>query len=151
MRKVFDSTEMRNDLRNNVPPGMRDAYSKVVGAGMKIMFDKSTHQYMVDQLSAEGSMDDKLAEGVVSLMTMLMQNSKGAFPQQLIIPAGIELMLHAADYVAQTTGEAITPEIIGSAIHKFVISIFDRAGIKENMLMGGIDEMERLHNEGAAK
>lgn len=147
MTQPFDSTEIRQGLRENVPPSMREAYDKVVDAGMKIMFDKSTHHLMQEQMAAEGAMDDKLAEGVANLMTMLIQNSSGAFPQQLIIPAGIELLLHAADFAAQGPGEAIDANTMGSAIQKFIFQLFEGSGVNPEQLMAGIGEIEKLNGQ----
>ena len=140
----FDSTELRADLRNNVPPQMREAYDKVVAAGLKFMFDDSTHKYMREQIEAEGEIDDKLAQGIVGLMKMLMTKSKGAFPQQLVVPAGIELIMHAADYAAQTGVAEVTPELMGTAIQKFVFALAQEAGLDEQKLMGGIGRIAEL-------
>ena len=143
----FDSTDIRQGLRENVPPPMREAYDKLVAAGIKIMFDKSTHYLMQEQMAADGEISDKLAEGVASLMAMMLKNSKGAFPQQLIIPAGIELMLHAADFAAQGAGEKVDADDMGSAIQKFVFKLFEGAGIKPDMLMGSIGHIGKLHEQ----
>lgn len=145
----FDSTEIRQGLRENVPPKMREAYDKVVSAGMKIMFDKKTHHLMQEQMQGEGPVDDRLAEGVAALMGMMLKNSKGAFPEHLIIPAGIELMLHAADFAAQAGGERIDGNTMGSAIQKFIFNLFSGAGVKPEMLMAGIDKIEGIGKGGA--
>lgn len=149
--KTFDSTEIRGQLKSNVPPQMREAYDKVVSAGMKFMFDEKTHKFMQQEIDGPGPVDDKLATGILGLMKMLITQSKGAFPHQLIIPAGIELMLHAADYVAQTGKGEVTPDVMGSAIHKFVIQIFGEAGVPEGQLMAGVGKIGELSgnpNEG---
>jgi hypothetical protein len=148
MAQVFDSTEIRQGLRENVPPPMREAYDKVVAAGMKIMFDKSTHHLMQEQMAAEGEISDKLAEGVASLMAMMLKNTKGAFPQQLIIPAGIELMLHAADFAAQGGGETVTAEDMGAAVQKFVFKLFEGTGVKPEALMASVDHIGKLNEQG---
>ncbi len=143
----FDSTEIRQGLRENVPPPMREAYDKLVAAGMKIMFDKSTHYLMQEQMAAEGEISDKLSEGVATLISMMLKNSKGAFPQQLIIPAGIELMLHAADFAAQGAGENLDANDMGSAIQKFVFKLFEGSGVKPDMLMASIGHIGKLHEQ----
>lgn len=142
--KPFDSTQIREQLRNNIPPPMRDAYDRVVAAGMKFMFDGSTHKFMQQEMAGGGPIDDKLAQGIFGLMTMLMGQSKGAFPHQLIIPAGIELMLHAADYAAQTGAAEVTPELMASAIQKFTIQLFDKVGVPEPKLMAGIAKIGQM-------
>ena len=38
-----------------LPPELQDAYTRVVAAGMKILFSKQTHKMMLDQLQAPGS------------------------------------------------------------------------------------------------
>ena len=52
------------------------AYDKLVAAGMKIMFDKSTHHLMQEQMAAEGEISDKLSEGVATLISMMLKNSR---------------------------------------------------------------------------
>ena len=145
--KPFDSTELRSQLKNNIPPQMRDAYDRVVAAGMKFMFDRNTHKFMQQEMQREGQIDDKLATGVLGLIEMLVSQSKGAFPQQLIIPAAIELMLHAADYAAQTGSAEVTPELMASAIQKFTIALFQKAGIDESQLMAGIQRIGELSGQ----
>lgn len=145
--KTFDSTELRQNLRQNVPPDMRKAYAQLVAAGMKFMFDKTTHKYMQELINAEGPIDEKLSKGVGSLIRMLVSQSKGAFPHHLIIPVGIELMMHAADYAAQTGKEVVTPDLMASAIQQFVFDLFGEAGIPQDMLMAGIDKMEQLNGQ----
>lgn len=147
MAQAFDSTEIRQGLRENVPPPMREAYEKVVTAGMKIMFDKSTHYLLLEQMEAEGEVSDKLAEGVATLMAMMLKNTKGAFPQQLIIPAGIELMLHAADFIAQGGGETITANDMGEAIQKFVFKLFEGTGVKPEALMASVGKIQELNGQ----
>lgn len=149
MAQPFDSTEIREGLRENVPPSMREAYDKVVAAGMKIMFDKRTHHLLLEQMAAEGEVSDKLADGVAALMAMMLQNTKGAFPQQLIIPAGIELMLHAADFMAQSGGEAITAEDMGSAVQKFVFKLFGESGVTPDALMASVGHIQKLQGQGS--
>jgi len=145
MTTTFDSTELRQNLRQNVPPNMRKPYAQLVAAGMKFMFDKTTHKYMLEQIDAEGPIDEKLAKGVGNLIRMLHSQSKGAFPEHLIIPVGIELMMHAADYAAQTGRDVVTPELMGSAIQLFVFDFFGEAGVKQDMLMGSIEKMKELN------
>lgn len=135
--------ELRASLRHQVPPEMRGAYDKVVAAGMKFMFDKKTNKYTVEQLTKEGEPAQKLGEGVAALLAFLSQQSKGAFPQQLVIPAGVELIMHAVEFADGAGIFEGTPEIVGQAIQIMVLKLFEQAGVKEPVLMGSIQAMQQ--------
>ncbi len=146
----FNPTEQRETMRENVPPDMQDAYDRIVGAGMKFMFDKSTHGEVIKFLTQEGTLDEKLSGGVFYLMMNMVKQSNGSMPQELIIPAGIDLILQAAEFAEQTGIDQVTPEIIANAIQKYVFMVAKKAGISEEQVMGGIDKLQSQVEGGAA-
>lgn len=144
----MDSTQIREQLRNNVPPDMREAYDKVVVAGMKFMFDEKTHQYAIEALQGDGDPAEKLGKGVAQLMGILAERSQGAFPEHLIIPAGIELVMHAAEFAQESGMMELTPDTLGNAIQIFVFSVFEMAGMGQEQVMQAISNMEQMGQQG---
>jgi hypothetical protein len=123
-----------------LPDEMKDAYVRVVEAGMKVMFDPSMRESTLEFMEGPGEPAEKLGEGVAAVMATLFNESNGTMPPQIIVPAGIELLLHAAD-VAKRGGMEITQDTIGEAMGTMVEAIFRQFGtsLEEagGMLQGG--------------
>lgn len=98
----------------HIPANLQDAYQRIVLAGMKVMFDKSTHKLMLEELDGPGTMGEKLGKGIAGLMILLVQQSNGTLPPQLIIPAALELLAHAADFLKKS-GQQVSNEDFGEA------------------------------------
>lgn len=139
----MDSTEIRAQLRNNIPPDMREGYDKLVTAGMKFMFDPKTHKYLLEAMQGEGEPAQKLGNGVAELLGFLLSQAKGAIPQHLLIPVGIELVLHAAEFAQQTGALKLDANTLGDAIQVMVFALFKKAGYGEEKTMAMIGAMEK--------
>jgi hypothetical protein len=113
-----------------LPPQLKDAYERVVLAGMKIMFDPSTHQMAMKTLAGDGPIDERLAKGIAALMGTLIKESNGTMPPPVVIPAGIELIAAAGDFLKKS-GEQITDDDIAGAMADFVQIIFQQGGAKK--------------------
>lgn len=144
----FNPAEQRASMRENVPPEMQDAYDRIVGAGMKFMFSKETSGEVIKFLEGPEPLDEKLSSGVFYLMMNLIQQSSGAFPEELIIPAGIDLMLQAAEFSQEVGMEKVTTEVIASACQKYVFLVSEKAGVPQEKVMGGIDKLAGAAEQG---
>ena len=88
-----------------------EAFEKVVLAGMKIMYDKSTFKIFQAGMMKEGvPLPQRLANEAAGLMKMLMDKSGGKIPPQIIVPAATMLMMEMGKFmteagIAEPTGE----------------------------------------------
>lgn len=98
----------------HLPPRMKKPFAAVVAAGLKIMFDAKTHQLMLKELEKQAPMASRLGEGIAGLMALLFQHSNRGIAPQLLIPAGMVLMAHAADFMNKT-GQTVTSVDYGQA------------------------------------
>lgn len=105
-----------------LPPEMQKAYTVVIKNGLKMLTDESMTEFVVEQLQGD-NVPEKLGDGVAYMMVMLFKQSNGTIPPQLLIPAGIELLMHAVD-VIQRTGDTITDQEIAEAMGNFMESMF---------------------------
>lgn len=117
-----------------LPPELQDAYTRVVAAGMKILFSKQTHKMMLDQLQAPGSNAEKLGQGIAKVMVYMFNESNGTMPQEIIVPAAMLLLLKAADFVNQSGKGNISDEEIGQAMEILIDSLFDGLGVDRGEL-----------------
>jgi len=112
----------------NLPPELKDAYERVVLAGMKVMFDPSTHEMSMKAIQGPGPIDTRLARGVAALIGTLVKESNGTMPPPIIIPAGIELIAAAGDYLKKSGVEKVTDDDVAGAMADYVQIIFEQAG-----------------------
>lgn len=99
----------------NMPKELQAAYVRIVEAGMKLMFDPSTRSQTIAFMEKPGEPAQKLGEGVASVMGLLFKESNQTMPPQLIIPCGVELLLHASA-VAKSGGMELDKNTLAEAM-----------------------------------
>jgi hypothetical protein len=111
-----------------LPPELQDAYTRVVAAGMKVMFSKETHDAMLQQLAAPGDTATKLGQGVAKVVIFLFNESNGTMPQEVIVPAAMILLIKAAEFINQSGKGKVSDEEIGQAMEILIDSLFEGFG-----------------------
>ena len=124
----------------NMPPELQEAYERVVIAGMKIMFSKESHKLMLDELQKEGPLGQKLGMGIAGLMLLLFKESNQTIPPEVIIPAGVNLLSRAADFIRKSEIEKITNADIGDAMEVMISTILQKFGV-------GPEQMAQMLNQ----
>lgn len=117
----------------HVNPQQKQQLERIVAAGMKVLFDKSTHQMMIDAMQGDGPIEQKLGQGIVRLIGVLWSESKGSIPPELLIPAGMVLLAEAADFMNQA-GQTVTPEQFGKANEIMLDTLLQQAGVSSDKL-----------------
>jgi hypothetical protein len=123
----LDTQAIKDNIK--MPPELQEAYERVVIAGMKVMFSKESHKLMLDELQKEGPMGQKLGTGIAGLMLLLVKESNGTLPPEVIIPAGINLLTRAADFIRKSKIEKITNGDIGEAMEVFISTVLEKFGV----------------------
>jgi hypothetical protein len=123
----LDTEAIKDNIK--MPPELQEAYERVVIAGMKVMFSKESHKLMLDELQKEGPMGQKLGMGIAGLMILLVKESNGTIPPEVIIPAGINLITRAADFIRKAKIDKITNGDIGDAMEVFISTILEKFGV----------------------
>jgi hypothetical protein len=112
-----------------VPPELQEAYERTVIAGMKVMFSKESHQFMLKEIQKPGSMGEKLGKSIAGLLLILYKESNQSMPPQVIIPAGLELLMQAADFLKNTKIGEPSNEEIGNAMEIMITTIMEKFGV----------------------
>lgn len=115
----------------NLPPELKKAYERVVQAGLKLMFDPRTREQTMQMMASPGDPVPKIAQGVGAVMVALYQQSNGTMPQDIIIPAAVELVAHVVE-VARDAGAEVTDEQMGEAIAATIEFIAQKFGVDLN-------------------
>jgi len=118
----------------NIPKNLKPMYDKVLLSGMRILFDKSSHQMMLDELSKPGPMAKKIADGIIGLMYLLWTKSNGSIPPQLIVPVTTALTLESFRFLQDSGDPEATKETLGDAMDLSVNGIMAKFGVTEQNL-----------------
>lgn len=140
----FQPQELQAALKENVPPKFRSAYDRVVLAGMKLLFDKKTNQKIVAAMNGKQAPDDLIAENIAGLVMLLFKQSKNSIPQQVLIPAAIDLALQFAEFMQRVGTIQVDEQVMASALQKIVFKLFEAFGVKQDQLMSGISKMQEI-------
>lgn len=141
--KEFNPAEQRASLRENVPENLRTAYDRIVVAGMKFMFSDQTSGQVIEFLKGQGDIAEKLGKGVGALMLSLFVQSNKTMPHQLMIPAGVDLLLQAAEFYTQSGMGEVSNEQLAQAMQTMVFTILEKFGMGQEQVMGGIAKMQQ--------
>lgn len=134
----IDTETIKNNIQ--MPPELQEAYDRVVIAGMKVMFSKESHKLMLDELQKEGPIAQKLGMGIAGLMLLLFKESNETIPPQVIIPAGVNLLSRAADFIRKSGIDTITNTDIGDATELMISTILQKFGVSP-------EQMEQMLNQ----
>lgn len=134
----------------HLTPDLKPQLQRIVVAGMKVMFDAKTHQMMLQQLQGPGALADKLGQGIAGLMGLLQQESKNSLNPMLLVPAGLVLLAHAADYLNQT-GVQVSPQDYGGAVENFVDTVLQQFKLDPNKVAAVAGDAEKAGDQGAAE
>lgn len=127
--------DIANEMANSIPTNFQEAFGRVVTAGMKVMFSEQTHQIMIDELSKEGDLSQKIGEAIAGLMLLLYEKSNQTMPLEVMIPAGVYLLGQGGDFLEKVTGEEITPDITAQAMQIMIETLSQKFGMDPQRLV----------------
>ena len=112
----------------HVNPDQKQQIQRIVVAGMKVMFSPQTHGLMQQVLQSQQPLPQKIGQGVAGLIGLLMKESPGSIPPNLVIPVGVILCAHVADFLRQA-GQACPDSVLAQGISIFKNTILQAAGV----------------------
>lgn len=124
-----------------IPDQFRQAYERVVAAGMTVMFSKESNKAAVDTIrNGEGPIAQRLGQGIAGLIGMIVKETRGTIPPQVLIPAGVELLVQAADFLRKSGMEEVNNQVIGDAMDVMVTSVLQAGGLSTEKIIGFVDQ-----------
>lgn len=109
----------------------QEAYDRVVMAGMKVLFeDEKTKTGIVERLKADSSNPAKsLADTTAMLMIQLDRQSGGNIPEDVILPAAIELLEQTSDLADSLGVFPVDEAVMNHAAQLMVVSLGEEYGV----------------------
>jgi hypothetical protein len=139
------------DQNIKMPPELQEAYDRVVIAGMKIMFNKDSHKLVLKELQRKGPLSKKLGMGIAGLLLILFKESNESMPPAVMIPAGVKLLMQAADFLRETKLEKVTNKDIGDAMEVMITTLLQKFGAPPERLQQVLNQYDNAGVDAAAQ
>lgn len=101
---------------NEMPQKDAEALQKIIMAGMKVMYDKSTFEIFKKGMTSKQPIEQKLLTQAVGLVKILMDKSNGSIPLRLLLPAATFLLFEMANFLIESGYENVTEKNIERAV-----------------------------------
>lgn len=126
--------QVKRDVEAQVPKELKDAYDRVIVAGLKLMYSDQTHRYLDEYLAQ--TKDSKnpaqmIAHGLMKLLQILFKESQGKLSVEAAFPAITVLMCYALEDLEQRYQIDVTPKLIADttrAVTAGYLTLFDIPG-----------------------
>lgn len=123
----------------NLPPELQEAFDRLVTAGLKVIAENG----LEDDLDDAEDKPAALAEAIVGLMGLLMQEANGTPPPQVILPAIVQLVGHGAEYMEKAGIGQLSEDELASTVGQAVGMVLDDAGIDPRAVSDGQPEQPK--------
>lgn len=130
---------VKPDMARFVPDKLRDAFERVVAAGMKVMYSPQAAQEVMAEVRAPGPAVQKLASSTAGLVVMLHRQAKPGIPGAVIFPAAVALMYEAAQLL-EAAGEPVTQEQFNEAAILMNAELGKALGVSDEEIMQGAEQ-----------
>lgn len=138
-----DYAAYSQDIQSKIPPEFQEAFQRLVVAGMKFMFSPQSQQMIDDGLQQDQQtpVGELIGQFVAGVMVTMLKQSRGAPPGEMLIPAGVELVIQAAKYVEKAGYRQVTANDLGMAIQTFIYKIVEQFGATGEQFDAVMDKM----------
>ena len=116
-------------IEAKVKPEQRDAFDRIITAGMKVMFSKETSNLIKQALEQPGSLGERAGKGVANLLLLLFQESNKSMPLDVGMLSAVVLLAHALDFAEKIGGGAVDAGTIDEAAQTLASAILDKLGV----------------------
>lgn len=117
-----------NSNSDAVTPEMQKNYDKLVMAGMKVIYDQSTHASIINMLRS-GEPSEALANAVTTIILQLDKQSGGKIPEEIILPSSAELLGDLAELASKAGVFQVSEQIAAKAMQLLIISLGEHYGV----------------------
>mgnify|MGYP001599763659 CR=1 FL=1 len=128
--KTEQQPTQKNVNEEEPTPAEADAFSRVVLACLKIIYDQSTHQGIVNML-AQGKNDpsQSLADTTTLLITQVDKKSGGKVPETVILPAAADVLGELGNLAAKAGIFQVDERTAAQAMQKTIMSLAEQYGV----------------------
>ena len=104
---------------------------------------------MLQFMDEEGPADEKLGKGIAGLMLILFKESNETIPPQVIIPAGVQLLIKAAEFAKQSGMGEISNKDVAGGIELMIAIIMEKFGVDPSQFKQMLDQFDETNVNAA--
>lgn len=151
MNQLLEQTQAKI-LESVNPPELQQAVQTVVEAGKKIMYSEQTRDLLIEQLSADGELEEVVGSGIAKLAALLYSEYQQTLPMEVLMPAAFLLMVESLDFLERAGRTEVTADLIAECTQDVSSSILQALGVTPEQIAAAQSgqPMPGLEQEGMA-
>lgn len=128
-----------------IPPDMMHPFTAAVKSCIHFCVGEQSQQLFLNALKGPGPISQKIADGTMHLLTIVMKQAGGQFPPQLFVPVGVYFISWAADYINKLGVAKVADKDIGMATQMFIQDVLNASANakKRQGLVGGAQQPQQ--------
>jgi len=126
--------KVEQGVQAKVPPALQDGLSRVVHAGMSILYAPTLKAQLQQRIAQTKNPAQEAGQGAARMITELYAQSKKTMPGALIMPAAMIFALEYVDLLAKAGKAQVTPSLIDQLTQTVSDSVLQAMGITKDKL-----------------
>ncbi len=118
-----------SQVEAKVPAEKREAYDRILTAGMKVMFSKESSNLVKQALDQPGSLGERAGKAAANLLMLLFMESEKSLPLDVGMLAAMVLMAHALDFAEKIGVGQVDNATIDEAAQNLSNEILKKIGV----------------------
>lgn len=128
-------TKTKQAIEQKADPRLKPVVSKLVAAGMKVMYSEETRQMSIDAL--KGARDaESIGAAVAKLAGILFNQSKQTAPMQALVPAAMLLLVEGLAFLEDSGAVEVTPELVADSTLAMTSALLQLLGATPEQIQG---------------
>ncbi len=119
----------------------RDAFSRIVQAGQKVMYDQATFAELAKGLKDAKDPVTEIAEGMIGILGILYKQSRKTMPIPPMVLAGMALLLDALDFAERAGLVKIGKAELNKATTHYLNSLLPKFGLTPEKMDGMLGQL----------
>lgn len=107
----------------------KERYSRLVKAGTKTIYDKGTFAQLSKAIADSQDPITDVAKGIVAVLSMMAHKARGTIPHEVMLQAGMALLLDALDFLEQSGMVKIDNQALDQATQEYIEAIMPSVGV----------------------
>jgi len=116
-------------IEQGVDPKQKDAYDRIVLAGMKVMFTKGTHEQLMQGLVDAPDKLKTAVDGVIGLVGVLFKESRNTMPVVPMIMAGITLLYEGLEFMEKAGMVQVDGDSLAKTTQYYLETLLPKLGM----------------------
>lgn len=112
----------------------RPSFDKIVKAGVRVIYDKAMFAKLSQGLRESKDVVGDIAKGVVGVLNILKQKSRGTMPPIPMLQAGMVLLFDALDFAEDAGLTQVTADVLARATQEYVETVLPTIGLSSQKL-----------------